>query len=85
MRMHRRWVTIALQIKDVREEVRDAIAARAAARGQSMQVYLRDLLEREFRAERNKRLFEGLTPHRTLDLDVDEVVEYIRGGREDGR
>jgi hypothetical protein len=50
-----------------------------------MQVYLRELLEREFRAERNKSLFEGLTPHRTLDLDVDEVVEYIRGGREDGR
>jgi len=80
-----RGVTIALQIKDVREEVRDAIAARAAARGQSMQVYLRELLEREFRAERNKSLFERLTPHRTLDLDADEVVEYIRGGREDDR
>ena len=76
---------IALQIKDVREEVRDAIAARAAARGQSMQVYLRELLEREFRAERNKRLFERLTAHRTLDLDADEVVDYIRGGREGNR
>jgi hypothetical protein len=85
MRMYRVSMTIALQIKDVREEVRDAIAARAAARGQSMQVYLRELLEREFRAERNKRLFENLTPHRTLTLDVDEVVEYIRGGREDDR
>ena len=37
-------MSIALQIKDVREEVRDAIAARAAARGQSMQAYLRDIL-----------------------------------------
>jgi hypothetical protein len=64
-------VTIALQITDVR--------------GQSMQVYLRDLLEREFRAERNKRIFERLAPHRTLDLGVDDVVEYIRGGREDDR
>jgi antitoxin FitA len=85
MRMYSERVTVALQIKDVREEVRDALAARAAARGQSMQVYLRDLLEREFRAERNKRLFESLAPHRTLDLDVDDVVEYIRGGREDDR
>jgi len=78
-------MTVALQIKDVREEVRDALAARAAARGQSMQTYLRELLEREYRAERNKRLFESLAPHRTLTLDADEVVEYIRGGREDGR
>jgi antitoxin FitA len=78
-------MTIALQIKDVREEVRDAIAARAAAQGQSMQVYLRELLEREYRAERNKRLFDQLAPHRSLDLDVDDVVGYIRQGREDGR
>lgn len=75
-------MTIALQIKDIREEVRDAIAARAAAQGQSMQVYLRELLEREFRAERNKHLFDSLAPHRTLDLAVDEVVEVIRSGRE---
>lgn len=78
-------MTIALQIKDVREEVRDAIAARAAAKGQSMQVYLRELLEREFRAERNRLLFDRLAPNRTLDLDVEEVVEYIRNGREDDR
>jgi antitoxin FitA len=85
VRIYGERVTITLQIKDVREEVRDAIAARAAARGQSMQVYLWELLEREFRAERNKGLFERLAPHRTLDLDVDEVVEYIRRGREDDR
>jgi plasmid stability protein len=78
-------VPIALQIKDVREEVRDAIAARAAARGQSMQVYLRELLEREYRAERNKHLFDQLAPHRALDLDVDDVVELIRQGRADSR
>jgi plasmid stability protein len=78
-------MSVALQIKDVPEEVRDAIAARAAARGQSMQVYLRELLDREYRAERNRRLFDQLAPHRTLDLGVDRVVEYIRRGREDGR
>jgi plasmid stability protein len=75
-------MTLALQIKDVREEVRDAIASRAAARGQSMQAYLRELLEREFRAERNKLLFESLAPHRNLSLDVDAVVQLIRAGRE---
>jgi antitoxin FitA len=76
---------IALQIKDVREEVRDAVAARASARGQSMQTYLRELLEREFRAERNRQLFDGLAPHRSLSLEVDEVVDDIRHGREADR
>jgi hypothetical protein len=76
-------MSVALQIKDVREEVRDAIAARASARGQSMQVYLREILEREYRAERNARLFDRLVSHRSLTLDASEIVEYIRAGRED--
>jgi plasmid stability protein len=75
-------MTVALQIKDVREEVRDAIAARAAAIGQSTQAYLREILEREFRAERNKQLFDNLATHRSLSLDVDDVVDLIRAGRE---
>lgn len=78
-------MAVALQIKDVREEVRDAIAARAAAIGQSMQTYLREVLEREFRAERNKRLFDNLATHRSLTLDVDDVVGLIRAGREGDR
>ena len=75
-------MAVAIQIKDVPEEVRDAIAARAAARGQSTQVYLRGLLEREFRAERNKHLLESLAAHRTLDMDAQEIVDDIRAGRE---
>jgi antitoxin FitA len=81
-----RWgMAVALQIKDVREEVRDAIAARAAAIGQSMQTYLREILEREFRAERNKHLFDNLATHRSLSLDPDDVVGIIRAGRESDR
>jgi plasmid stability protein len=76
-------MTVAIQIKDVPEEVRDAIAARAAARGQTTQVYLRALLEREFRAERNKRVLENLAEHRSLDLSAEDVVQEIRRGRED--
>lgn len=76
-------MAVAIQIKDVPEEVRDAIAARAAARGQSTQVYLRGLLEREFRAERNRHLLESLVGHRNLDLDAEEVVAEIRSLRED--
>ncbi|MBO0855110.1 MAG: hypothetical protein J2P18_15260 [Nocardia sp.] len=75
-------MSVAIQIKDVPEEVRDAIAARAAARGQSTQVYLRGLLEREFQAERNRHLLESLVGHRTLKMSPDEVVDDIRAGRE---
>jgi len=73
---------VAIQIKDVPEEVRDAIAARAAARGQSTQVYLRTLLEREFRAERNRLLLESTIGHRSLSLGAEDVVAEIRCGRE---
>ncbi|NKY53684.1 FitA-like ribbon-helix-helix domain-containing protein [Nocardia vermiculata] len=76
-------MSVAIQIKDVPEEVRDAIAARAAARGQSTQVYLRALLEREFRAERNQHVFESLVGRRHLSMSAEDVVDEIRNGRED--
>ncbi|NNH72467.1 hypothetical protein HLB23_21840 [Nocardia uniformis] len=76
-------MAVAIQIKDVPEEVRDAIATRAAARGQSTQVYLRALLEREFRAERHRHLFESLVGRRSLTLTAEDVVDEVRSGRED--
>ena len=39
-------MSVQITIRGVPEEVRDQIAARAAARGQSMQEYLRGELER---------------------------------------
>lgn len=84
MCMYAGCMTVAIQIKDVPEEVRDAIAARAAARGQSTQAYLRGLLEREFRAERNRHLLESMVGHRGLGLDAQEVIAEIRAGREGG-
>ncbi|WP_458688315.1 FitA-like ribbon-helix-helix domain-containing protein [Nocardia tengchongensis] len=75
-------MVVAIQIKDVPEEVRDAIAARAAARGQTTQTYLRGLLEREFRAERNRHLMESMVGHRSLTMSVEDVVAEVRRGRE---
>lgn len=46
-----------MQIRDVLDEVRDLIAERAAARGQSMQAYLLELIEREGRIARNAQVF----------------------------
>jgi len=44
--MHNACMTIQITIRDVPEKVRDELASRAAARGQSMQEYLRAALER---------------------------------------
>jgi plasmid stability protein len=44
---------VALQIRGVPQEVRDALAQRAASRGQSLQAYLWDLVAAEARRGRN--------------------------------
>ena len=75
-------MAVAIQIKDVPEEVRDVLAKRAAERGQSTQQYLRGLLEQEYRRERNKRLFEDMHIQRGTTMPADEMVESIRSGRD---
>ncbi|WP_249359024.1 FitA-like ribbon-helix-helix domain-containing protein [Nocardia cyriacigeorgica] len=75
-------MSMSIQIYDVPEPVYDAIAARAAARGQSMQDYLRALLEREFRARRNDDAWETTTGHRGLGVDAHEITAQIRAGRD---
>jgi hypothetical protein len=49
---------VALQIRDVPEEVRDALAAEARARGQSLQAYLLELVETQARRLRNTSLLD---------------------------
>jgi hypothetical protein len=49
---------VALQIRDVSEEVRDALAAQAKARGQSLQSYLLELVEMQARRLRNTAVLD---------------------------
>ncbi|MEU2613881.1 hypothetical protein ABZ570_20190 [Micromonospora sp. NPDC007271] len=49
---------VALQIRDVPEEVRDALAAEAKARGQSLQTYLLELVETQARRLRNTAILD---------------------------
>lgn len=44
---------VALQIRDVPEEVRDVLAERARVRGQSLQAFLLNLVEAEARRAQN--------------------------------
>jgi antitoxin FitA len=49
---------VALQIRDVPEEVHEVLVARATARGQSLQAYLLDLVRRHAAQAGNARLLE---------------------------
>lgn len=72
---------VAMQIRDVPNEVRDAVAARAALRGQSMQAYLLELVTDAAGRASNQALLDGfdgrsdgsvMTDHnmrRVLDAD----------------
>lgn len=44
---------VAIQVRDISDGSRDALAAEAERRGQSLQVFLHDVLEREAASARN--------------------------------
>lgn len=52
---------VALQIRDVPDDVRQALAERARARGQSLQVFLLSLVEDEARRSANLALLDRFT------------------------
>ncbi len=77
-------MNLALQIRDVPEEIRDLLAKQAAAKGQSMQAFLLDMVHREAKIALNIEMFE-----RTRDFRIDippelDPVAIIREGRDGG-
>jgi plasmid stability protein len=77
-------MTVALQIRDVPEEVRDAIAKRAAEEGQSMQAYLLNLVSEDARRSWVAEMFDLAAPHRAKVPIDEEIVRIIREGRDAG-
>ena len=82
--MYYACVVVALQIRDVPEDVRDAIAQRAARQGQSVQAYLLDLVQREARMLRNAEAFERTAGSRIVIPDGFTPEQIIREGRDGG-
>jgi hypothetical protein len=80
---------VALQIREVPEAVRDALAAQARGRGQSLQAYLLDLVETEARRARNAELLDRLGGRRGgLRSRPDELADQLqqdRQARQSGR
>jgi len=77
---------VALQIRDVPDEVRDALAERARERGQSMQAFLLGLVEVEARRVRNPSLlaqFGGRSDgSRVAPGETAAELEQIRSTRD---
>ena len=77
-------MAVALQIRNVPDEVRDALVERASQLGQSMQAFLLDLIQREARLARNASMFERTASNRTLIPDAYSPEWIIREGRDAG-
>lgn len=78
-------MAVALQIRDVPDDIRDLLAAQAASRGQSMQAYLLDVISREARLGNKVDIFRD-TAHLRIDLKAYglDPVAIIREGRDHG-
>lgn len=75
---------VAIQVRDVSAAVRDALAAEAEARGQSLQVFLSEVLEREARLARNRVWLAEIreAPIARVEAEVG-TAELIRRQRQD--
>ncbi|WP_211319621.1 FitA-like ribbon-helix-helix domain-containing protein [Quadrisphaera granulorum] len=73
---------VALQIRDVPDDVRDELARRAEAAGQSLQAFLLTLVTAEAQRSRNAtlpRTFEGRSDG--ARLSADDVLAELDAGR----
>lgn len=82
--MYNACMAVALQIRNVPDEVRDALAERASQLGQSMQAFLLDLVQREARLARNANMFQRTAGSRTSIPDEYSPEQVIREGRDVG-
>jgi hypothetical protein len=74
---------VALQIRGVSEPTRRTLSVEASARGESLQEYLLDLLDREARDIDSRRLLAELTAGPSGDIPQPVTfVELIRAERE---
>lgn len=78
---------VALQIRDVPEEVRAELAERARAQGQSLQAFLLALVEQEARRSRNLPLLNRFADRddgsKLTTDEASKIVERARAERDD--
>lgn len=76
---------VAIQIRDIPDETRDALARRARAQGQSLQTFLREVLVREAAFENNIAVLDHIAAWRegaaTTGKDVLDALDGARAER----
>jgi antitoxin FitA len=79
---------MAIQIRDVPDDVRDRLAQRARANGQSLQAFLREVLLREATFTHNLTLLDAAAARRkgssATGQDVLDALDEARGERPGG-
>jgi plasmid stability protein len=79
---------VALQIRDVPEDLRDALAAQAAAKGQSLQAFMLELAKAQGRRGENaailRRFADRSDGSRTLPGETPAELEQQRSDRAGG-
>ncbi|MCL2317420.1 MAG: hypothetical protein FWC46_10120 [Actinomycetia bacterium] len=73
-----------MQIRDVPDDIRDTLAARAAAEGRSLQSLLLSLVTSEARAHANAGMFDATAGLRVRLEGDTSPASVIRAGRERG-
>lgn len=72
-----------LQIRDVPDDVREVLAERARERGQSLNMYLREVVIREASFARNRTLIDDIVARRGRStFTAEEVIAARDAGRE---
>lgn len=75
---------VALQIRDVPDDVRRVLAAQATANGQSLQTYLLSLVTREAERARNLALLDAFDDARDgSDVTADDIVAALDRARQE--
>ena len=77
-------MVVALQIRDVPDDVRNLLAREAERRGQSVQAYLLALVKREAHMLDNAAAFDRTRSQRVRLDEQEDPVLVIREGRDGG-
>ncbi|MBW0254572.1 hypothetical protein [Cellulomonas sp. PS-H5] len=75
---------VALQIRDIPEDVRDVLTRRARAKGQSLQAYLREMVLRDAAFDDNLTLLDAVAHARRGAVGTgDDVLAALDAARRD--
>ncbi|GAA3365683.1 hypothetical protein GCM10020366_66560 [Saccharopolyspora gregorii] len=75
---------VALQIRDVPEDVRDTLVDRARAQGQSLQAYLLSLVEAEARRSENRAVLSRFSGRSDGSrVAAGDTADELRGMRDE--